>query len=45
MTTDELMAMSDVQLRRFADEVLGIPFPKKVSRETMLSWIVNSAIG
>ena len=43
MTTEELMAMSDVQLRKFADEVLGIPFPKKATRDTMLTWIVNSA--
>lgn len=35
--------MSDKQLREFADQVLGIPFPKRVTRDTMMSWIVNSA--
>lgn len=38
------MALSDFELGRFADEILGIVIPPGTKRSTLLTRIVNAAV-
>jgi len=42
--SEQLMALSDFDLARFADEVLGIVIPVNTKRTVLLSRIVNAAV-
>lgn len=42
--SEQLMEMSDFDLGRFADEVLGIVIPPGTKRSAMLTRIVNAAV-
>lgn len=44
MNSEQLIAMSDFELGRFADEVLGIITPPGTKRTVLLTRIVNAAL-
>ena len=44
VSSEQLMTMSDFELARFADEVLGIVIPAGTLRTVLLTRIVNAAV-
>ena len=44
VSSEQLMVLSDFELGRFADEVLGIVIPPGTKRSTLLTRIVNAAV-
>jgi hypothetical protein len=43
VSSEQLLGMSDFDLARFADEVLGIAIPAGTKRSVLLTRIVNAA--
>jgi hypothetical protein len=44
MSSEELMAMTILELTQFADETLGLRIPKGTTKGAIIQRIVNSAI-
>jgi len=44
VSSEQLMSLTDFELGRFADEVLGIVIPAGTKRSKMLTRIVNAAV-
>lgn len=45
MSSEELVRMDDAQLIQFADQVLSIAIPYGTKRSTILTRVVNAAMG